>query len=252
MMTPKMADQIRHMEKVGKLAAEVLVEAGKLVRPGITPNEINQFVHEFTLSRSARPAPLNYHGFPKSVCTSINTVVCHGVPDDRPLKEGDIINIDVTCEKSGYYGDTSRTFYVGKVSERAKNITEAAEEAMFKGIEQVNPNATVGDIGFAIEKFTTRKGFHVVRELGGHGIGKNFHEEPFVPSFGKKGRGDKLRPWIAITVEPMINETAAPIREFDIPGSTIKWYDTSDGSLSAQFEHTVLVTDAGHQILTRF
>jgi methionyl aminopeptidase len=178
-------------------------------------------------------------------------VICHGVPDNRPLKEGDIINIDVTCLKNGFHGDTSRTFFVGEVSDEAKAITEAAKQAMEKGIELVGPKTTVGDIGFTIEKFVTRKGYFVVRELGGHGIGREFHEEPFVPSFGKKGKGAKLKAFTAITVEPMINETAVPIKELDIPNSSIKVYETGDGRLSAQFEHTVLVTDAGYQILTQ-
>lgn len=238
------------MEKAGQIASETLDLAGKNIRAGISTNEINELIHEFTLSKGATPAPLNYHGFPKSVCTSVNEVICHGVPDNTILKNGDIVNVDVTCIKDGFHADTSRTFYVGEVSDAAKKITEAAREAMEKGIEQVQPGNTVGDIGFAIEKYTKRKGFYVVRELGGHGIGRVFHEEPFVPSFGKKGKGVKLVPWIAITVEPMINETAAPIREIDIPGSSIKVYETGDGSLSAQFEHTILVTDKGFQILT--
>jgi len=249
-MTPKTANEIRLMEEVGRLAARTLTHAGSFVKAGITPNEINQIVHDFTLSHDAIPAPLNYYGFPKSVCTSVNGVICHGVPDDRPLQEGDIINIDVTCIKNGFHGDTSRTFFVGEVSDAARRITETAEQAMMKGIEQVHPKNTVGDIGFAIEKFVTRKGYYVVRELGGHGLGRQFHEEPFVPSFGKRGKGSRLIPGLTITVEPMINETPAPIREHDIPGSEIKWYETSDNTLSAQFEHTVLVTDKGYQILT--
>lgn len=249
-MTPKTANEIRLMEEVGKLAARTLTYAGGFVKAGITPNEIDKIVHDYTLSNNAIPAPLNYHGFPKSVCTSVNGVICHGVPDDRPLENGDIINIDVTCIKNGFHGDTSRTFFVGQVSDAAKRISEVAEQAMMKGIEQVHPKNTVGDIGFAIEKFVTRKGYYVVHELGGHGVGRQFHEEPFVPSFGKRGKGPHLFPGLTITVEPMINETSAPVREHDIPGSEIKWYETSDSSLSAQFEHTVLVTDTGYQILT--
>lgn len=250
-MTPKTANEIRLMEEVCQLAARTLEHTGKHVKAGITTNELDQIAYDFTLSHDAKPAPLNYHGFPKSICTSVNGVVCHGVPDDKPLQNGDIVNIDITCLKNGFHGDNSKTFFVGEVSENAKKITDAAHQAMMKGIEQVGPKATVGDIGFAIEKYTTRQGFHVVRELGGHGIGREFHEEPFVPSFGKRGKGAELQPFVCITVEPMINETGAPIREFDIPGSAIKWYDTSDGTLSAQFEHTILVTDKGYQILTQ-
>ena len=251
-MTTKTADDIRHMEKVCRLAAETLYHTAKFVRPGITTNELDKIAHDFTLSHDARPAPLGYNGYPKSICTSVNDIVCHGVPGPYALKEGDIINIDVTCYKYGFHGDTSATFFVGEVSEAAKRITEAAKEAMERGIEAVQPFATTGDIGFAINKYVTKRGYHIVREIGGHGIGREFHEEPFVPSFGKKGRGEKLLPWGTITVEPMINETAAPIVELPIPNSTIKWYATSDKSLSAQFEHTVLITDKGHEVLTRW
>lgn len=249
-MTRKTASDVAAMEKVGKLAAETLKYAGGFIKPGITTNELDQIVYDYTLSKGAKPAPLDYHGFPKSCCTSVNEVVCHGVPDNQVLKDGDIVNLDVTCILNGFHGDTSRTFYVGNVSDAAKSITEAAEEAMNKGIEQVKAGNTVGDIGFAINKFTTRKGYHIVREIGGHGIGKKFHEDPFVPSYGKKGKGHKLIKWGCLTVEPMINQTNARIIEHDIPNSSIKWYTTEDKCLSAQFEHTVLVTDEGFQIMT--
>lgn len=243
-------DEIKTMRKTCQLAARTLEHVGAFIRPGVTPLELDQIVHDYTLSHDARPAPLNYNGFPKSVCTSVNECICHGVPDDRPLKEGDIINVDVTTFKDGFHGDTSRTFFVGEVSEEARRLVDVAEKAMWKGIEAVGPGSTTGDIGFAIEKFVTRQGFYVVREIGGHGVGREFHEDPFVPSFGKKGRGDKLQVGKTITVEPMINETGAPFVEKDIPGSTIKYYLTSDGSLSAQFEHTVLVTEDGVEVLT--
>lgn len=249
-MTPQLASEIRLFEDAGKTASRTLDHIATHIRAGMTTNEINQIVHDFILSNGATPAPLGYHGFPKSVCTSPNTIICHGVPDNTKLKDGDIVNVDVTVIKHGYYGDTSRTFFVGNVSEGAKKIVEVAKEAMFKGIEEIAPGKCVGDIGFAIEKFVTRKGYYVVEELGGHGIGKKFHDEPFVPSFGKRGKGPKLQAWRAITVEPMINETAAPIKEIEIPGSTIMVYETGDGALSAQWEHTVLITDTGYQILT--
>jgi methionyl aminopeptidase len=250
MPNPLKPDEIPKMRAAGRLAARTLEQAGKWARAGVTTNEINKIVHDLTLSAGAIPAPLGYHGFPKSVCTSVNSLICHGVPDDTPLKNGDIINIDVTCILDGFYGDTSRTFFVGEVSQMAKDITDAAEKAMWKGIEEVRPFATTGDIGFAINKFVTKRGYHVVREIGGHGIGKIFHDDPFVPSYGKKGRGPRLMPWSCITVEPMINETDAAIDEFDIPGSDIKYYHTMDRSLSAQFEHTVLITDSGFEIMT--
>jgi methionyl aminopeptidase len=193
---------------------------------------------------------LGYHGFPKSICTSINYCICHGVPDDTKLKDGDVVNVDVTVIKEGFHGDTSSMFFVGEVAKAAKDICDAAFEAMHKGILEVAPGATTGDIGFAINKYVSKRGYWVVKEIGGHGIGRVFHDDPWVPSFGKKGKGEELIPWICLTVEPMINQTAAPIREISIPNSTIKYYETGDKTLSAQYEHTVLVTDSGHQILT--
>jgi len=249
-MTIKTANDIRHMEQVCQLAAQTLVHAAKFVKAGITTNELDKIVYDYTLSHDARPAPLNYHGYPKSICTSVNYVICHGVPDNVPLKDGDIINIDVTSYKYGFHGDTSATYTVGNVSDKGRAIIQVAEEARQKGIEAITPFGTTGDIGFEINKYVTRMGYHVVKEIGGHGIGREFHEEPFIPSFGKKGRGDKLIPWGTITVEPMINETAAATKEFSIPGSTIKYYETADKTLSAQFEHTVLITDTGYQVLT--
>lgn len=250
-MTVKTASDIRLMEKTCQLAAQTLQHAASFVRPGITTNEIDQIVHDYTLSHDARPAPLNYHGFPKSICTSVNHCICHGVPDDYALRDGDIINIDVTTYKHGFHGDTSLTVFVGDVSDKAKEVTDIAEKAMYRGIEAIRPHGTTGDIGFEINKFVTKKGYCVVREIGGHGIGKDFHEDPFVPSFGKKGRGDRLLPWGTITVEPMINENDKSIVEFSIPNSTIKYYETQDKTLSAQFEHTVLITDTGYEILTQ-
>lgn len=238
------------MRTVGRLAARVLNHVGTFVQPGITTQELNDIAHARTLELGCLPAPLNYQGFPRSICTSINSCICHGVPDQTVLKEGDIINLDITCIKDGFHGDTSRTFFVGDVSQQAKEITQVAYEAMVKGIEAIQPMGTVGDIGFAINKYVTRKGYYIVEEIGGHGIGAKFHDEPFVPSFGKRGRGDVLLPWRCITVEPMINQTGAAINEFSIENSDIKYYHTADNSLSAQFEHTVLITDKGYEILT--
>jgi methionyl aminopeptidase len=249
-MTPLKANEIRLMEAAGQLAAQTLVYVGKYVKSGITTNELDKIAHEYVLSKGATSAPLGYHGFPKSICTSINACVCHGVPDGTKLKDGDVINIDVTVIKEGFHGDTSAMFFVGEVSKEAKDICDAAFEAMHKGILEVAPGATTGDIGFAVNKYVSKRGYWVVREIGGHGIGKVFHDDPWVPSFGKKGKGEELPPWICLTVEPMINQTAAPIKEFSIPNSSIKYYETGDKTLSAQYEHTVLVTDVGHQILT--
>jgi methionyl aminopeptidase len=249
-IVPLNKEEIVKMRAICKFAARVLEYAGKQVRPGISTLEINDLVEEFTKSNGATSAPLNYHGFPKSICTSVNQVVCHGVPDSTKLKEGDIVNLDVTPFKDGFFGDCSATFCVGEVSEKARMIVQAAELARDKGIEAIVPGATTGDIGFAIDKFVTRKGLTSVKEIGGHGIGRIFHEDPFVPSYGKKGRGDILVPWHCITVEPMVNEGAAAVKEFDIANSTIKYYETADKKLSAQFEHTILVTDSGYEILT--
>lgn len=249
-MTPLTKDEIVKMRAAGRLAALTLEHVGRFVRPGVTTDELNKIVHDYTLSANAIPAPLGYHGFPKSVCTSINSCICHGVPDTTKLVEGDIVNIDVTSILDGFYGDTSATFFVGKVSDAARDITDCAEKAMWKGIETVGPYVTTGDVGFAIGRYVTKRGYHVVREIGGHGIGKVFHDDPFMPSHGKKGRGPQLIPWCCVTVEPMVNQTDAEIQEVTIPGSDIKYYKTADDTLSAQFEHTVLVTDTGYEIMT--
>lgn len=247
---PLSKDEILKMKDVCKLAARTLSHVGRFVKAGITTDELDKIVHDFTLSNGATPAPLGYHGYPKSICTSVNQVICHGLPNDYILKDGDIINVDVTCKKDGFHGDTSRTFYVGTVSKEARELVEAAQEAMERGIAAITPNGRTGDIGFEINKFATRKGYTVIKEIGGHGIGRTFHDEPFVPSFGKKGKGDLLIPWHCITVEPMVNQGTDEFTEISIPGSSIKYYETEDGLLSAQFEHTVLVTDTGYEVLT--
>lgn len=237
-----------------QLAGQVLKFIQTYVKPGIKTKELDKLCYDFILSHDAKPAPLNYHGFPKSICTSVNSCICHGVPDDTRLKNGDIINIDVTCIKDGFYGDTSKTFYVGEVSDQARMLTQCALQAMHKGIKACKPNGHVGDIGFAICKYATRKGYFPVEEIGGHGIGKVFHDDPFVPSIGKKGQGAILQPWSCITVEPMLNQNSAQIKEFSIPNSDIKYYHTTDLALSAQFEHTILIKDSNssepYEILT--
>ncbi len=244
-------DEIKKMRTVGRLAAECLVHTGSFVKPGITTDELDQIAFDFTTAKGAKPAPLGYHGYPKSICTSVNNCICHGLPNSLKLKEGDIVNIDVTCLLDGFHGDTSAMFFVGAVSAAAKDLCLTAYEAMWKGIEEIKPGATTGDIGFAINKFTTRRGYYPVAEIGGHGIGAIFHGDPFVASVGKKGKGTPLVPWTCLTVEPMINQTSVPIVELDIPNSSIKIYETGDGSLSAQYEHTVLITDQGFEVLTQ-
>jgi len=247
---PLNKEEIKKMEAACKHAARTLEYVAKFVKEGITTDELDKIVHDYTLSTGAIPACLGYHGYPKTICTSINQVVCHGLPDSTKLKEGDIINIDVTSKLHGFYGDTSATFMVGNVGDKARDIVEVAMMARDKGIEAITPYGFTGDIGFETHKFVTRRGYSTVKEIGGHGVGRNFHEEPFVPAWGKKGKGDKLIPWQCITVEPMINEGTDEFVEIAIPGSTIKYYETADGLLSAQFEHTILVTDTGYEILT--
>lgn len=247
-------EEIPLMRASCQLAAQVLIFIESHIQPGVTTEELDKLCHNFILDHSATPAPLNYNGFPKSICSSINTCVCHGVPDKTILKEGDIVNVDVTCIKDGFHGDTSKTFFVGEASTQAKKITACAFEAMHKGIEAITPVGSTGDIGFHINKCVTRQGFFPVKEIGGHGIGRIFHDEPFVPSIGKKGKGDRLTPWSCITVEPMVNEISPDIKEFDILNSSVKYYHTIDGGLSAQFEHTILITDGSkginYEILT--
>lgn len=249
-VVPLTKEEIKKMKFICQLNARLLTHVGKFVKAGVTTNELDQIASDFTLSNGANRACLGYNGYPKTICTSINSVVCHGLPDDTKLKDGDIINVDVSSEKDGYFGDCSATFIIGDVPDRVKDLVEVAREARDKGIEVVRPGGTTGDIGFVIDKFVTRRGYTTVKEIGGHGIGRKFHDEPFVPSYGKKGRGEVLVPWQCITVEPMVNEGRAEFKEVDIAGSNIKYYETIDGKLSAQFEHTVLVTDTGYEILT--
>ncbi|MFN8944235.1 MAG: type I methionyl aminopeptidase [Pseudobdellovibrionaceae bacterium] len=247
---PLSPQEIVKMRLACKLAAQTLLYIEKYIRPGITTNEIDQLIYDYTLTTGATPATLGYHGFPKSCCTSVNQIVCHGVPDETVLKDGAIINVDVTSKIDGFFGDTSRTFLVGKPSMQAIDIVETAKKAMEAGIEAIRPNGMTGDIGFETHKVVTRKGYTTVKEIGGHGVGRVFHTEPFVPSYGKRGKGEKLVPWHCITVEPMINQGTDEVVEFPIHGSSHKFYETADGLLSAQFEHTVLITDTGYEILT--
>jgi methionyl aminopeptidase len=247
---PKTLDEIRLMERACRTAALALQHTGKFVRAGITTAELDAIADDFIRTCGAVSACTGYCGYPRSICTSVNEVICHGLPDERVLVDGDIINIDVTVIQNGFHGDTSAMFFVGEPSPRARSLVDCAFGAMHKGIAAATHGATTGDIGFAVDKFVTRSGFFAVREVGGHGIGREFHEEPFVPSHGKKGRGTKLKAGCTITVEPMVNETAARIRELPIPGSTITVIVTSDSRWSAQFEHTILITEGAPVILT--
>lgn len=240
------------MREVCRLAGDTLCKVGEIIKPGITTDEINEFVHADTLRKGARPAPLNYRGggggppFPKSVCTSVNEVVCHGIPSNRVLKDGDIINVDITHIYNGFHGDTSATFYVGTPSEEAKKVTEVARRALEIGIAEVKPGARLGDIGAAIQEFVESQGCSVVRDFVGHGIGRKFHEEPKVEHYGQRGRGKRLKPGMTFTIEPMINLGSWQVKILDDEWTAV----TADGSLSAQFEHTVLVTPTGVEVLT--
>ncbi len=241
--------EIGRMRDAGRLAAEVLAETGARVAAGISTQELNDFAHRYTVKRGAESAPLNYRGFPKSICTSINEVVCHGIPSKADvLKPGDIINIDITVKLKGYHGDTSRMFTVGPISPEAARLIQDTERAMWVGIEQVKPEARVSDIGEAIDQFLTPLGYGIVRDLTGHGIGKNFHEEPTIPHYRQKAIRDRLRPGMTFTVEPMVNRGGYEVVFDEDDGWTVR---TRDGSLSAQFEHTCLVTGDGYEILTR-
>jgi methionyl aminopeptidase len=243
----KTEQEIEAMRRVGRMAAETLVRVGEMLRPGITTEDINAFVHEDTLRRGAVPAPLNYKGFPKSVCTSVNEVVCHGIPNPRQvLREGDIINVDVTHIFNGFHGDTSATFYIGKPSKEAIEVTEVARRALELGIAEVRPGARIGDIGAAIQEFAEGRGLSVVRDFVGHGIGRSFHCEPQVSHVGQRGRGPRMRPGMTFTIEPMINLGTYKCEILEDNWTAV----TLDQKLSAQFEHTVLVTETGHEVLT--
>lgn len=248
---PLSLEEIKKMTLACRIAADTLTYLDKYIKPGMTTNEIDILANDFMLTKGAKSACLGYHGYPKYTCVSVNEVICHGVPDDKTvLKDGDILNVDVTAWIDGFFGDTSKMYTIGNVSQEAKDLIDAAYMAREVGIKAITPNGFTGDIGFETNKLVTRRGYTAIKEIGGHGVGRKFHEEPFVPSFGKKGKGERLVPFHCITVEPMVNQGTDELIEYDIPGSTIKYYHTADGLLSAQFEHTVLVTDTGYEILT--
>ena len=246
------ADDIAKMRIAGKLASEVLDYITPFVVHGVTTDELDTLCHDYIVNvQQAIPAPLNYAPdghtpYPKSICTSVNHVICHGVPGDKVLKNGDTVNIDITVIKDGYHGDTSRMFHVGEVSIQAKRLSELTYQAMWLGINQVKPDATLGDIGYAIQSFAEKNGFSVVREFCGHGIGKVFHSEPQVLHYGRPGMGLKLKAGMIFTIEPMINAGKRDIKQLP-DGWTIV---TKDRSLSAQWEHTVLVTETGYEVMT--
>ena len=242
--TPEEQDKMR---VAGRLAADVLDMIGDYVKPGVTTEELDRVCHDYiTDVLGAVPAPLNYRGFPKSICTSVNHVVCHGIPGERKLKSGDAVNIDVTVIKDGFHGDTSRMFFVGKPRIQASRLSDVAHEGMWLGIEQLAPGKHLGDVGAAIQRHVEKNRFSIVREYCGHGIGRVFHEDPQVLHYGSPGTGMELREGMTLTVEPMVNAGKAAVRLLP-DGWTVV---TKDHSLSAQWEHTVLITDTGHEVLT--
>jgi len=247
MITIHTEEDFIKMRKAGKLASEILDYIGDFVKPGITTNKLNDLCHNKIIENGAIPAPLNYRGFPKSICTSINHIVCHGIPSEKILQNRDIINIDVTVIVDGWHGDSSRMYYAGEPSIKAKRLCEATFEAMMLGIQQVKPGNSLGDIGFAIQSYVEKLGFSVVRDYCGHGIGKVFHAEPNVVHYGKKGSGLILEEGMFFTIEPMINAGKYETILSKHDGWTVS---TRDKSLSAQFEHTVGVTKNGYEIFT--
>jgi methionyl aminopeptidase len=246
-VTIKNADEQDKMRIAGRLAADVLDMIGDYVKPGVTTDELNTICHRFiTEEQGAIPAPLNYRGFPKSICTSVNHVICHGIPGERTLKSGDALNIDITVIKDEFHGDTSRMFFVGKPGIQAQRLAQVAFDSMWLGIEELAPGKRLGDIGAAIQAYVEKHHFSVVREYCGHGIGRTFHEDPQVLHYGSRGTGFELREGMTLTVEPMVNAGKRHTKLLR-DGWTVV---TKDHSLSAQWEHTVLITGSGYEVLT--
>ncbi len=244
----KRGEDIEKMRVAGRLAAEVLEMIAPQVQAGITTDELDRICHDYIVNeQQAIPAPLNYHGFPRSICTSVNHVVCHGIPGDRALKKGDAVNIDITVIKDGFHGDTSQMFFVGEPPLLAKRVSEVARQCLLLGIGMVRPGVHLGDIGHAIQQHAEAQRFSVVREYCGHGIGRRFHEDPQVLHYGNPGSGALLEEGMTFTIEPMINAGKRHVKLLG-DGWTVV---TKDHSVSAQWEHTILVTADGHEVLTR-
>ncbi|MGA1690252.1 MAG: type I methionyl aminopeptidase [Sedimenticolaceae bacterium] len=243
----KSAEDIEKMRIAGRLAAEVLEMIGEYVKAGVTTDELDRICHDYIVNeQDAIPAPLNYRGFPKSICTSVNHCVCHGIPADKKLKNGDIINIDVTVIKDGYHGDTSKMFFVGKAQPFAQRLVDVTHKALWTGIELVKPGTTLGDIGHAIQTYVESEHFSVVQEYCGHGIGKGFHEDPQILHYGKAGTGMALQEGMTFTIEPMVNAGNRHVKLMPDGWTVI----TKDRKLSAQWEHTILCTADGYEVLT--
>ncbi len=244
----KTPEQIEGIRKCGELLLEIMDGVEKMIQPGLKTDEINTFVHEETIKAGAIPAPLNYRGFPKSVCVSINEVICHGIPGERVIQDGDIVNVDITPILNGYYADANKTFFAGTPSPQAEKIVAVAAESLRRGIEIVKPGATLGDVGYAIQSYAEGQGCSVVREFVGHGVGLDFHEQPQVLHFGKPGKGVTLVPGMVFTIEPMINLGKRDLHVLEDGWTAV----TNDGSLSAQFEQTLRVTETGYESLTPY
>ena len=244
----KDAKAISGIRKAGKLVLQTLELVEDILRPGIVTETINTLVHEFTIKNGGTPAPLNYRGFPKSVCVSANEVICHGIPGESELRDGDIVNVDITTILNGYYADANKTFFIGSAGPDARKIVAVARECLKRGMGQVKPGNTLGDIGFAIQEHAEGQGCSVVREFVGHGVGYEFHEPPQVPHFGRKNEGIALVPGMVFTIEPMINLGEKNLRILEDGWTAV----TRDGSLSAQYEQTILVTHDGYESLTPY
>ncbi len=246
MIILKSPQEIALMREAGRITALALQELSRRIRPGITTAELNRYAEEFLEKAGAKPAFLGYHGFPASICASVNNEVVHGIPGLRRLEEGDIISIDMGAVYRGYYGDAAATFPVGEISEEARRLLEVTEKALYEGISKAVVGNRVGDISAAVQSYVERHGFHVVRDYVGHGIGRSMHEEPQVPNFGKPGVGPRLQPGMVLAIEPMVNVGTHEVVVMP-DGWTVV---TKDGSLSAHFEHTVLITEGEPEILT--
>ncbi len=244
----KTAGDVQKIRRSGRLVLDTLELVEDRIRPGVKTDDIDAWVHEFTISNGAVPATLNYRGYPKSVCVSVNEVICHGIPGERVLKEGDIVNVDVTSILDGYYADASKTFFVGAPGPDARKIAGVARECLSEGMNMVRPNNTTGDIGWAIQTWAEKQGCSVVREFVGHGTGFEFHESPQIPHFGKRGEGVLLMPGMVFTIEPMINLGKKELRILEDGWTAV----TRDGSLSAQYEQTLLVTETGFESMTPY
>ena len=244
----KTPEQVQGIRKAGDLLLSIMDDVEKMIRPGLKTDDINTLVHEATVKAGAIPAPLNYRGFPKSVCVSINEVICHGIPGERVLADGDIVNVDITPILNGFYADASKTFFVGTPGPDAQKAVAVAAESLRLGMEAVAPGATLGDIGHAIQSYAEGQGCSVVREFVGHGVGVDFHEQPQILHFGRPGKGLTLVPGMVFTIEPMINLGKKELHVLEDRWTAV----TNDGSLSAQFEQTILVTETGYESLTPY